>query len=77
MITSIFLAFVALGIALGVVFVGYGGVFLLIIGLCCASVTFSYLAATLRIGPGSKKADKSHGQKSGLITGLAFTDQRH
>ena len=54
MITSIFLAFVALGIALGVMFVGYGGVFLLIFGLCCLSVAISYLASSSRLQRGPK-----------------------
>lgn len=55
MIASLFLAFVALGIALGVLFVGYGGVFLMIIGLCCASALVSYLATVnTRTSNGSK-----------------------
>ena len=48
MITSIFLAFVAIGIALGVMFVGYGGVFLMIIALCCLSMVISYIATHRR-----------------------------
>ena len=47
MIASMFLAFVAIGIALGVLFVGYGGVFLMIIGLCVCWAAVSFLATNI------------------------------